>query len=35
MQISEFRTWIITYELEKKILINKMDEIKNHIQKIG
>ena len=34
-QISEFRHWIITYEIEKKILLNKMDEIKNHIQKIG
>lgn len=34
-QIAEFRTWIITYELEKKTLLNKVDEIKNHIQKIG
>ena len=34
-QISEFRAWLINYELEKKILQNKMDEIKNHIQKIG
>ena len=34
-QISEFRAWLINYELEKKVLQNKMDEIKNHIQKIG
>lgn len=31
----EFREWIITYELEKKNLLNKVDEIKNHIQKIA
>jgi len=34
-QIPEFRDWLINYELEKKVLMNKMDEIKNHIQKIG
>ena len=34
-QIIEFRNWLIAYELEKKILLNKVDEIKNHIQKIG
>lgn len=34
-QIAEFRSWIITYELEKKILLNKVDEIKNHIQKVA
>ncbi len=34
-QIAEFRGWIITYELEIKTLLNKVDEIKNHIQKIG
>ena len=34
-QIAEFRGWIITYELEKKTLLNKVDEIKNHIQKIA
>jgi hypothetical protein len=34
-QISEFRSWIITYELEKKILSNKVEEIKNHINKIA
>jgi hypothetical protein len=34
-QIPEFMHWIITYEIEKQILFNKMDEIKNHIKKIG
>ncbi len=34
-QIPEFRNWIITYELEKKILLNKVDEIKNRINKIA
>jgi len=31
-QIAEFRQWIITYELEKKILFNKIDEIKKNIR---
>ena len=34
-QISEFRSWIITSELEKQIVINKIDEIKNRINKIA
>ncbi len=34
-QITEFKNWIITYELEKQILFNKVDQIKNHISKIG
>lgn len=34
-QISEFKTWIISHELEKKILFNKVEEIKNYIQKIS
>ena len=34
-QIAEFRDWLVTYELEKKILLNKVDEVKNHIRKIG
>ena len=34
-QIPEFRNWIIVYELDKKILFNKIDEIKNNIQKIA
>ncbi|MEJ7680249.1 MAG: plasmid mobilization relaxosome protein MobC [Segetibacter sp.] len=34
-QIAELRSWIITYELERKTLLNKIDEIKNHIQKVA
>lgn len=34
-QIAEFKAWIVTYELEKKILFNKVDEIKNRINKIA
>lgn len=34
-QISEFKDWIISYELEKKILLNKVEEIKKYIQKIS
>ena len=34
-QIAEFKHWLITYELEKKILFNKVDEIKKHIQKFA
>jgi hypothetical protein len=33
-QIGEFRSWLITCELEKQTLLNKVDEIKNHIQKL-
>ena len=34
-QINEFRTWLITWELERKILLNKVEEIKKHINKIA
>ena len=34
-QIAEFKNWLITYELEKQILMNKVDEIKNRINKIS
>ena len=34
-QIPEFKSWLVNYELEKKILFNKMEEIKKHIQKIA
>jgi hypothetical protein len=34
-QIPEFKNWIINSELEKKILLNKVEEIKNCIQKIS
>ena len=34
-QIGEFRSWLIAYEVEKKTLFNKVDEIKKHVQKIA
>ncbi|MBG6188197.1 MULTISPECIES: plasmid mobilization protein [Flavobacterium] len=34
-QIIDFKHWLISYELEKKILFNKVDEIKKHIQKFA
>ncbi len=34
-QIGEFKSWLITYELEKQTLLNKVDEIKNRINKIA
>lgn len=33
-QIPEFKAWIIRYELEKKILSNKVNDIQNQMQKI-
>lgn len=34
-QIPEFKDWIISYNLQNKILFNKVEEIKKHIQKIS
>ena len=34
-QIAEFKTWLVAYEIEKKTLVNKLDEIKKHIQNIA
>jgi len=34
-QISEFRSWLTTYEIDRIILSDKVEEIKNHIEKIG
>jgi len=34
-QISDFKEWIIRSELEKKILLNKVEEIKKNIQKMA
>ena len=33
-QIAEFKSWLIAYEVEKKILQNKLDEVRNNIKKI-
>ncbi|MCT1523865.1 plasmid mobilization protein [Sphingobacterium hotanense] len=34
-QIAEFKSWLMAYEVEKKTLFNKVDEVKNRIQKIS
>jgi hypothetical protein len=34
-QITEFRNWLIAWEVEKKTPFNKVDEIKKHVQKIA
>ena len=33
-QIQEFKSWLIAYEVEKKILQNKLDEVRNNIKKM-
>ena len=33
-QIAEFRSWLIAYEVEKKILSNKVEEVRNNVKKI-
>ena len=33
-QIAEFKSWLIAYEVEKKILRNKVDEVRNNVKKI-
>jgi hypothetical protein len=34
-QIPEFKRWIITWEIKREILHNKVCEIKNHINKMA
>jgi hypothetical protein len=34
-QITDFKHWLVSYELEKKILFNKVEEIKKQIQKMA
>jgi hypothetical protein len=34
-QIAEFKNWLMTYEKEKNMVIEKVDEIKNGINKIA
>ena len=34
-RIPAFRDWIIAYELEKQMLLNRVEEIKNRINKIA
>ena len=33
-KITEFKSWLIAYEVEKKILQNKLDEVRNNIKKM-
>jgi len=33
-QIPEFKTWILSSEFERSMLLEKVEEIKNHFQKI-
>ena len=34
-QIPEFKSWLIRYDLESKILFNKIDDVKKNIQKFA
>lgn len=34
-QFLEFKNWIISNEIQQKILLNKVEEIKKYIQKIA
>jgi len=34
-QIAEVRGWLVTWELERKVLFNKVEGIKKHINKIA
>jgi len=34
-QITEFNSWLIAFEVEKKTLFNKVDKVKNRIQKMS
>lgn len=34
-RVAEFKHWTIAYELDRRTMFNKMDEIKKHIQKIA
>lgn len=34
-QIPEVRNWVLLHEIDRKILMNKVDEIKNHINQFA
>jgi len=34
-QLPEFRNWLMVFEVEKRTLYNKIDSIKEHIQKLS
>ncbi|HET7117413.1 MAG TPA: plasmid mobilization relaxosome protein MobC [Hanamia sp.] len=33
-EISEFKSWLMAHEIEKKIIQNKLDEVRNSIKKL-
>lgn len=33
-EISEFKSWLMVYEIEKKIVQNKLDDVRNSIKKL-
>lgn len=33
-KIAEFKAWLVTHELERRALQNKLDEVKNNIKKL-
>ncbi len=35
VQISEFKHWIMVYEIEKKVLFNSINQIKKHIENLS
>lgn len=35
IQISEFKHWIMVYEIEKKVLFNSINQIKKHIENLS
>ena len=34
-QIAEFKNWLMAYEVEKRTLFNKVDEVKKQVQKMA
>lgn len=35
VQISEFKHWIMVYEIEKKVLFNSINQVKKHIENLS
>lgn len=34
-QVAEFKNWLMAYEVEKRTLFNKVDEVKKQVQKMA
>lgn len=34
-QLPEFRAWLVSYEIERKTLFNKVDEVKDNVRKLA